>query len=218
MTAHSHSSKQEVNPSNQTQNTSAGPDEKDAEQAIRTLLQWIGENPDREELRKTPARVLKAYKEHFAGYHTNPEAVFGQDLEDAGEYRDFVALTNIRLNSHCEHHMHPIIGKVHIAYWPGEKLAGLSKLARAAEILSKRLVSQERLTIEIRDCVDRALSTKGSAVVITARHLCMSTRGISDPDVMTTTSSFSGVFEKEDETRKRFLALIRPQSQKPQTT
>ena len=217
MTAHSHSSKQEVNQSNHTRGTSSRPDEQEAEQAIRTLLQWIGEDPDREELRKTPARVLKAYKEHFAGYHTNPETVFGQDLEDAGEYKDFVALTNITLNSHCEHHMHPIIGKAHIAYWPGEKLAGLSKLARTAEILSKRLVSQERLTTEIRECIDQALSTKGCAVVITARHLCMSTRGISDPDVMTTTSSFSGVFEKANQIRERFLALTRQHPPEPET-
>lgn len=181
------------------------PDKSQAEQAVKTILSYLGEDPQRTELLKTPARFIKAFEEHCSGYQKDPVSIFGSDFEPADNYNDFVCLTDIPIHSHCQHHIHPIIGKAHIAYWPGEKLAGLSKVARATHILSKRLVSQESLTTDIRECLEEVLAPKGVAVLIAARHLCISTRGVNHPDMLTTTTAFSGIFDSDPEVRQRFL-------------
>lgn len=201
--------KAQSSPKKQDQNNAdTKPTREDAEKAVETLIRWAGEDPARKEIQKTPSRFINAFEEHFSGYSQNPDEVFGRDFEDAQDYNDYVLLTDIPVHSHCQHHMHPILGRAHIAYWPDGTLAGLSKFARVVNILSKRMVSQEILTRDIRACIDRVLKPKGSAVIMSAKHLCMSTRGVNSSDIETTSSSFSGIFDTDRDVRTRLLNQI----------
>lgn len=184
------------------------PGRKEAEEAVRTLIRYIGENPEREGLRDTPARVVRAWDEFCSGYSMNPEGELSKTFEDITGYDDMVVVKNIDFISHCEHHMVPIIGVAHVAYWPGEKVVGISKLARVVDIFSARLVSQERMTIDIAEAIDRVLAPKGVAVIVEAGHQCMSTRGVKKGRSLTTTSKFTGVFLDNLEVRQRFLNLV----------
>ena len=171
--------------------------DKEAEEAFKTILTWIGENPKREGLIETPRRVVKAFKEYFKGYHQNAEADLSKTFGDVEGYDAMVVEKNITLESHCEHHMAPIIGVAHVAYIPNKKVVGLSKLARTVEVFSKRLQTQERLTMEIASTLMKALDAKGVAVTIDAAHQCMTMRGIKKEKATTVTNYFLGSF-KED--------------------
>lgn len=179
-----------------------------AEEAVRTLIAWAGDNPDREGLVDTPKRVISAYEEFFAGYGEDPDAVLGQTFEDVEGYDDMVMLRDIALESHCEHHMVAILGKVHVAYMPVERVVGISKLARVVEIYAKRLQTQETMTAQIVDCIQRVLEPAGVALLIDAKHQCMTTRGVKKPDVATITTRFTGVFANDPRMEARFLAMI----------
>ncbi len=183
------------------------PSREDAEQAVVTLLKWIGENPEREGLRDTPARFTKAWEEHFSGYHKDPKAELSKFFEDIEGYDDIILLKGIRFHSFCEHHIHPITGKASIAYWPDKRIVGISKLARVIDIFAKRLISQEMMTQNIVDAIQDSLLPKGVAIQIEAEHTCMSTRGVSKEDVLTVTNAFTGVFREPDK-QNRFLAQI----------
>ena len=187
----------------------ARPSRDEAEAAVRTLIAWAGDNPEREGLRDTPERVVKAYEEFFAGYNENPEEVLTRTFEDVEGYDDMVMLRDIALESHCEHHMVAILGKVHIAYIPVDKVVGISKIARVVEIFARRLQTQETLTAQIADCINRVLEPTGVAVVIDAKHQCMTTRGIKKPDVATITTQFTGIFAEDPQMEARFLSLMR---------
>lgn len=184
------------------------PSREEAEAAVRTLISWAGDNPDREGLVDTPKRVVKAYQEFFAGYDEDPEEVLGRTFEDVEGYDDMVMLRDISLESHCEHHMVAILGKVHIAYMPVDKVVGISKLARVIEIFAKRLQTQETMTAQIVDCIQRAMEPAGIAILVDAKHQCMTTRGIRKPDVATITTQFTGVFAEDPKMESRFLAMI----------
>ena len=171
--------------------------DKQAEEAFKTIISWIGENPDREGLLETPKRVVKAFKEYFKGYNEDPNKELTKTFGDVENYDDMVIQKNITLESHCEHHMAPIIGVAHVAYIPNKKIVGLSKLARTVEIFSKRLQTQERLTMQIAKTLMSALDAKGVAVTIDATHQCMTTRGIRKEKATTVTNYFLGSF-KED--------------------
>lgn len=186
------------------------PSREEAEAAVRTLIAWAGDNPDREGLIDTPKRVVKAYEEFFAGYHEDPEDVLGRTFEDVEGYDDMVMLRDISLESHCEHHMVAILGKVHIAYMPVDKVVGISKLARVIEIFAKRLQTQETMTAQIVDCIQRVLEPAGVAILVDAKHQCMTTRGIKKPDVATITTLFTGVFSEDPRLEARFLAMVKP--------
>ena len=180
----------------------------EAEEAVRTLIKWAGDNPKREGLIDTPKRVVNAYEEFFAGYGISPGKVLSKTFNDVNGYDDIVMLKNITLNSHCEHHMVPIIGKVHLAYIPVNKVVGISKLARVVDIFGKRLQTQETMTKQIADTIQNFLKPKGVAVYIEAFHECMTTRGVAKPDVSTITSSFLGDFKTNEKMEKRFLDFI----------
>ena len=184
------------------------PSREEAEAAVRTLILWAGDNPDREGLIDTPKRVVNAYTEFFAGYEEDPEAVLGRTFEDVDGYDDMVMLRDISLESHCEHHMVAILGKVHIAYMPVDKVVGISKLARVIEIFAKRLQTQETMTAQIVDCFQRVLEPAGVAILVDAKHQCMTTRGIKKPDVATITTQFTGVFAEDPRLEARFLAMV----------
>ncbi len=184
------------------------PSREEAEGAVEVLLRWAGENPGREGLRETPARVVRAYEEFFDGYDQNPEDELGKTFEDIQGFDDIVIVKNIDFVSHCEHHMVPIIGQAHVAYWPDAKVVGISKLARVVDILSKRLISQENMTSQTVTAVENALKPKGVAVMIEADHQCMSIRGVNKPGSSTVTTTFSGIFKECQNTRERFLKLI----------
>ena len=169
--------------------------DKEAEEAFKTILTWIGENPKREGLIETPRRVVKAFKEYFKGYHQNAEADLSKTFGDVEGYDDMVVEKNITLESHCEHHMAPIIGIAHVAYIPNKKVVGLSKLARTVEVFSKRLQTQERLTMQIASTLMKALDAKGVAVTIDAAHQCMTMRGIKKEKATTLTNYFLGSFK-----------------------
>ena len=181
--------------------------DKEAEEAFKTILTWIGENPKREGLIETPRRVVKAFKEYFKGYHQNAEADLSKTFGDVEGYDDMVVEKNITLESHCEHHMAPIIGVVHVAYIPNKKVVGLSKLARTVEVFSKRLQTQERLTMQIASTLMKALDAKGVAVTIDAAHQCMTMRGIKKEKATTVTNYFLGSF-KEDLSIEQILKLF----------
>jgi GTP cyclohydrolase I len=185
------------------------PGKEEVEEAVRTLLRYIGEDPQREGLRETPERVVRACEEFFAGYKIDPEEVLGKTFEDIAGYDDIVTVKNIDFVSHCEHHIVPIIGKAHVAYWPSKRVVGISKLARVVDIFAKRLVSQENLTREIAETIDRVLTPMGVAVVIGAEHQCMSTRGVYKQEAVTVTSHYTGIFNESPETRQRFLDQIK---------
>lgn len=183
------------------------PSRAEAEDAIRTLIAWAGDDPRREGLIDTPARVAAAYEEFFDGYQENPDSVLGRVFEEIGGYDDIVMLRDITLESHCEHHMVPILGKVHLAYKPVHKVVGISKLARVVDIFAHRLQTQETMTAQIVDTITRALEPAGIAIMIDAKHQCMTTRGVHKPDVSTITTQFTGVFT-QPALEARFLAMI----------
>tara|TARA_B100000029_G_scaffold105334_1_gene95983 strand:- start:2088 stop:2717 length:630 start_codon:yes stop_codon:yes gene_type:complete len=187
------------------------PSIEEAMDAVKTLISWAGDNPEREGLLDTPKRVVKAYEEFFSGYNQDALAVLGKTFEDVEGYDDIVFLRDINIETHCEHHMVPIIGVAHVAYLPKEKVVGISKLARVVEIFAKRLQTQETMTMQILQTIDKALNPYGTAVMIDAKHQCMTTRGINKPNVSTVTTKFSGSFSKDTELRERFIRLTQSQ-------
>jgi len=184
------------------------PSRVEAEEAVRTLLRWAGDDPDREGLRGTPDRVVRSYEEFFAGYDQDPVEILKRTFEETEGYDEMVLLRDIRLESHCEHHMVPIIGKAHVAYLPDRRVVGISKLARVVEVFSKRLQIQEKLTSQIANAINEVLQPKGVAVVIEAAHQCMTTRGVHKPGVTMITSRMLGAFRDQPATRREFMALI----------
>jgi len=184
------------------------PTREEAEAAVRTLLLWAGDDPDREGLVDTPARVVRAYEEFFSGYETDPVEMLARTFEETDGYDEMVLLRDIRLESHCEHHMVPIIGRAHVAYLPHKRVVGISKLARVVEAYAKRLQIQEKLTAQIANTINDVLQPKGVAVVIEAAHQCMTTRGIHKPGVSMVTSRMLGAFRDDPATRREFLAMI----------
>ena len=184
------------------------PSRAEAEEAVRTLLRWAGDDPDREGLLGTPDRVVRSYEEFFAGYGQDPEEILTRTFEEVAGYDDMVVLRGIRFESFCEHHMVPIIGVAHIGYLPNNRVVGISKLARVLEIFSKRLQIQEKMTAEIALTIDRVLKPQGVAVVIEGEHQCMTTRGVHRPGVNMVTSQMMGVFRDNEATRKEFLSII----------
>jgi GTP cyclohydrolase IA len=187
---------------------SAKPSRAEAEAAVRTLIQWTGDDPDREGLRATPSRVTRAFEEWFSGYNDDPREYLKRTFEETGGYDDVVVLRDIRFESHCEHHMAPIIGRVHIGYLPRNRVVGISKLARLVEVYARRLQIQEKMTAEIATCLDQVLKPHGVAVVTEAVHQCMTTRGVHKPGVSMVTSRMLGVFRDHAETRQEFLVAI----------
>lgn len=185
------------------------PSRAEAEQAVRTLIAWAGDDPAREGLRDTPKRVADAYREFFAGYDQCPTEVLSRTFDEVGGYDDMVMLRDIDLYSHCEHHMVPFIGKAHVAYFPTRRVVGLSKLARVVEIFARRLQTQETMTAQIAQTIDHVLKPRGVAVMIEAVHQCMSLRGVQKPSVATITTQFTGVFKTDPAEQARFLALTR---------
>ena len=179
-----------------------------AEAAVRTLIQWAGDDPDREGLRSTPARVVRAYEEWFAGYKDHPRDYLQRTFEETGGYDEVVVLRDIRFESHCEHHIAPIIGRVHIGYLPRNRVVGISKLARLVEVYARRLQIQEKMTAEIAACLDAVLKPHGVAVVTESTHQCMTTRGVHKTGVSMVTSRMLGVFRDHAETRQEFLSAI----------
>ena len=184
------------------------PSRDEAKAAVRTLIRWAGDDPDREGLAGTPDRVVNSYEEFFSGYAEDPFDVLGRTFEETAGYDELVVLSDIRLESHCEHHMVPIVGKAHVGYLPDRRVVGISKLARVVELYARRLQIQEKLTVQIADTIQRVLQPQGVAVVIEAAHQCMTTRGVHKPGVTMTTSRMIGVFRDNPATRREFLALI----------
>ena len=184
------------------------PSKEEALNAVRTLISWAGDDPDREGLIETPDRVVRSYDEFFAGYKEDPEKVLGKTFEEVEGYDEVVIVRNIRVESHCEHHMVPIVGVAHVGYIPNKRVVGISKLARVVDIYGKRLQTQETMTALIADTIDRVLEPKGVAVVIDANHECMSTRGIHKTESSTITSRMLGSFRDNIETRAEFMNLI----------
>jgi GTP cyclohydrolase I len=184
------------------------PSRADAEAAVRTLLRWAGDDPDREGLRGTPARVVRSYEEFFAGYDSDPVELLKRTFEETDGYDEMVVLRDIRFESHCEHHMVPIIGRAHIAYLPDRRVVGISKLARVLEVYSHRLQIQEKLTVQVATTIDQVLQPKGVAVVLDGAHQCMTTRGVHKPGMSMVTSHMLGAFRADQSTRREFLAII----------
>ena len=182
--------------------------DKQAEEAFKTILRWIGEDPNREGLVETPRRVIKAFREYFKGYHQDAEADLSKTFGDVEGYDDMVVEKNITLESHCEHHMAPIIGVAHVAYIPNKKVVGLSKLARTVEVFSKRLQTQERLTMQVAKTLMKALDAKGVAVTVDAAHQCMTMRGIKKEKATTVTNYFLGSFREDLSIQNRYLRYI----------
>ncbi|MHC3941138.1 GTP cyclohydrolase 1 [Paenochrobactrum sp. BZR 201-1] len=185
------------------------PSQQEAEAAVRTLLLWAGENPDREGLLETPKRVAKSYKELFAGYGENPEDILGTTFEEVGGYDDLVLVKDISFHSHCEHHMVPIIGKAHVAYLPDGEVVGLSKIARTVEVFARRLQTQENITAQIANTIQTILKPRGVAVLLEAEHMCMAMRGIRKQGSSTITTTFTGEFRDNVNEQVRFMSLIR---------
>ena len=185
------------------------PSQREAEDAVRTLLKWIGEDVDREGLLDTPARVAKAYAEMYSGYDQDPAKELGRTFEEVGGYDDMVLVKDISFHSHCEHHMVPIIGKAHVAYLPDGKLLGLSKIARVVDIFAHRLQTQENMTADIAFAIDEALHPRGVAVMIEAEHMCMAMRGIRKQGSSTVTTCFTGQFRNDPAEQVNFLTLLR---------
>jgi GTP cyclohydrolase IA len=184
------------------------PSRAEAEAAIRTLIAWTGDDPDREGLKETPSRVADAYEEYFSGYRLDPADVLSKTFEEAGGYDDLVMLRDIRVQSHCEHHLAPFIGVAHVAYLPHGRILGISKIARVVELFARRLQTQETLTAQIADAIEAALRPRGVAVLIEAEHQCMSMRGVRQPGVKTITTRFTGALEAEASYRDRFLQMV----------
>lgn len=192
------------------QGSSAGarPTRAQAEEAVRTLIRWAGDDPTREGLVGTPDRVVRSYEEFFGGYGQDPEAILRTTFEETEGYNEMVLLKDIPFESHCEHHMVPIIGMAHVAYIPNSRVVGISKLARVVEAYAKRLQIQEKMTVQIANAIDGVLKPKGVAVVIEAAHECMTSRGVHKPGVSMTTSTMLGAFLNDSSTRREFLAFI----------
>jgi GTP cyclohydrolase I len=180
------------------------PSRADAEAAVRTLILWAGEDPEREGLRDTPSRATRAYEAFFAGYQEDPDALLATTFEEAGDFDDMVLVRNIRFESHCEHHLVPIIGMVHVAYLPHRRVVGLSKIARVVDVYARRMQIQERLTSQIAQTLHDALQPRGVAVVIDAQHLCMTTRGVHKPASSTLTQRWIGEFKTDPHLRRDF--------------
>jgi len=179
-----------------------------AEEAVRTLIKWAGDDPSREGLLDTPARVVRSYEEFYGGYTADPKTILMRTFEETDGYDEIVLLRGIRFESHCEHHMAPIIGKAHIAYLPYRRVVGISKLARLVEIFAKRLTIQEKMTAQIANTLNDVLEPKGVAVVVEAAHQCMTTRGVHKPGVAMVTSRMLGAFRDDPSTRREFLAMV----------
>jgi GTP cyclohydrolase I len=184
------------------------PSREEALEAVRTLIRWAGDDPEREGLLATPDRVVRSYAEFFSGYDEDPVALLQRTFEETDGYDEIVTLKDIRFESHCEHHMAPIIGKVHVAYLPDNRVVGISKLARLVEVYAKRLQIQEKMTAQIANTLDEVLRPKGVAVIIEAAHQCMTTRGVHKPGVSMVTSRMLGVFRTDPLTRREVLAMI----------
>ena len=188
--------------------TTARPSREEAEDAVRTLIQWAGDDPGRDGLTDTPARVVRSYEEFFNGYDACPRTILEKTFEETDGYDEIVLLRDIRFESHCEHHMAPIIGRAHVAYLPRHRVVGISKLARLVEIYAKRLQIQEKMTAQIANTIDEVLEPKGVAVVIEARHQCMTTRGVHKTDATLVTSRMLGELRENASTRREFMAIL----------
>ncbi len=184
------------------------PSRAEAEEAVRTLIRWAGDDPSREGLLGTPDRVLRAFREYFTGYDEDPVALLQRTFEETDGYDEIVMLKDIRFESHCEHHLAPIIGKVHVAYLPRKRVVGISKLARLVDVFAKRLQIQEKMTAQIANTLDEVLQPKGVGVVIEAAHQCMTTRGTHKPGTMLVTSRMLGVFRTDPTSRREVLAMV----------
>ena len=184
------------------------PSRKQAEEAVKTLIEWAGDNPEREGLLETPKRVVNAYKEFFSGYNSKPEQILSKTFDEVEGYDEMVIVRNITIESHCEHHMIPFIGIAHIGYIPNKRIVGISKLARIADVFAKRLQTQEIMTAQIADTINEVLKPKGVAVVIDAQHQCMTTRGTHKTESSTITSRMLGLFRTNSNTRSEFMNLI----------
>jgi GTP cyclohydrolase I len=184
------------------------PSREEAEAAVRTLLLWTGDDPDREGLRNTPARVVKAYEEFFSGYRDDPVEMLQRTFQETDGYDEMVVLRDIHFSSHCEHHILPIIGKAHVGYLPSERVIGISKLARLVQTFSNRLQIQEKMTAQIANTLDEVLQPKGVAVVVEATHQCMTTRGVKKSGVTMVTSRMLGAFRDNSKTRREFLSIV----------
>ena len=184
------------------------PSRSEAEAAVRTLIQWAGDDPDREGLLGTPSRVVRSYEEFFSGYESDPQNYLERTFEEVSGYDEMVVLRDIRFESHCEHHLAPIIGRVHVGYLPNEKVVGISKLARVVDAYAHRLQVQEKMNAQIANCIQHVLEPKGVAVVIEASHQCMTTRGVHKTGVTMVTSTMLGAFREDARTRREFLNMI----------
>ena len=191
-----------------TKNPTSKPTRKEAEDAVRTLISWAGDDPKREGLIETPKRVVKSYEEFYAGYTQDPSEILSKVFEEIEGYDEIVLVKDILLESHCEHHMVPILGKAHVAYLPDKRVVGLSKLARVVDLYAKRLQTQETMTAQIADTINEVLKPKGVAVVIDAEHQCMSSRGVSKKGTSTVTSRMLGTFRDSQKSRMEFMNLI----------
>ena len=184
------------------------PTREEAEAAVRTMLAWTGDNPDREGLVETPKRVVRAYEQFFAGYEMDPKEVLSKVFEEVEGYDEMVIVKDIRVESHCEHHIVPILGKAHVGYLPNKRIVGISKLARVVDIFGKRLQTQEVMTAQIANVINEVLEPRGVAVVMNAKHQCMTTRGVHKPESSTITSTMLGAFRDNPDTRAEFMNLI----------
>ena len=184
------------------------PTREEAEAAVRTMLAWAGDNPDREGLVETPKRVVRAYEQFFAGYAMDPKEVLSKVFEEVEGYDEMVIVKDIRVESHCEHHIVPILGKAHVGYLPNKRIVGISKLARVVDIFGKRLQTQEVMTAQIANVINEVLEPRGVAVVMNAKHQCMTTRGVHKPESSTITSTMLGAFRENPDTRAEFMNLI----------
>ena len=184
------------------------PTREQAEKAVKTLIEWAGDDPNREGLIETPKRVAKAYEQFFEGYDLDPEEILRKTFEEVEGYDEMVIVKDIRLESHCEHHIVPILGKAHIGYIPNNRVVGISKLARIVDVFGKRLQTQETMTSQIANVIQKVLDPKGVAVVIDASHQCMTTRGVHKPESSTVTSAMKGIFKENAVTRNEFLSFV----------
>jgi GTP cyclohydrolase I len=184
------------------------PTRQEAEEAVKTLISWAGDDPSREGLLETPKRVVESYKEFYAGYDQDPEEVLSKVFEEVEGYDEIIIVKDILLESHCEHHMVPILGKAHVAYIPDKRIVGISKLARLVDLYAKRLQTQEAMTAQIADTIERVLKPKGVAIVIDAAHQCMSSRGVHKTETSTVTSRMLGAFRENPKSRMEFMNLI----------
>ncbi|MFO1184069.1 MAG: GTP cyclohydrolase I FolE [Bauldia sp.] len=189
------------------------PSREEAEEAVRTLIAWAGDDPQREGLLETPDRVVRLYEEFFGGYGQDGRKALGRTFSDVGGYKNVIIVRDITFNSHCEHHMLPMIGKAHIGYYPSERIVGLSKLARVVDVFAARLQTQERLTADIHRAIEATIKPRGLAVMVEAEHQCMTLRGVQKPGAMTITTEFGGVFKDDIAERARFIAMVRSRAE-----